>query len=105
MCPSAGLKVLAQKIPEGLITGSLPACCHVTPPSGSARKKTSLQVPFTPAENRWRFSEDNLQKIKYYLDEEHIPSDTASKSLGQTLQPLAVALEPALQPFSVIIFP
>ncbi|XP_061202820.1 centrosomal protein of 41 kDa [Neopsephotus bourkii] len=76
---SGGLKVLAQKIPEGLITGSLPACCHVTPPSGSARKKTSLQVPFTPAENRWRFSEDNLQKIKYYLEEEHIPSDTASR--------------------------
>ncbi|KAM6382105.1 centrosomal protein of 41 kDa isoform 2-T4 [Alca torda] len=73
-----GLKVLAQKIPEGLITGSLPVSCQVAAPPGSARKKTSPKVPPTRAENKWRFTADDLQKIKYYLEEEHIPSDTAS---------------------------
>ncbi|XP_040452445.1 centrosomal protein of 41 kDa isoform X3 [Falco naumanni] len=73
-----GLKVLAQKIPEGLITGSLPVSCQVAAPTASARKKTSPKVPPALAENKWRFSADDLQKIKYYLEEEHVPSDTAS---------------------------
>ncbi|NXG64378.1 CEP41 protein, partial [Hemiprocne comata] len=76
---SGGLKVLAQKIPEGLITGSLPMSCQVAPPPGSARKRTSPKVPPTRAENKWRFSADDLQKIKYYLEEEHSPSDPASR--------------------------
>ncbi|XP_037246011.1 centrosomal protein of 41 kDa isoform X3 [Falco rusticolus] len=74
-----GLKVLAQKIPEGLITGSLPVSCQVAAPTASARKKTSPKVPPALAENKWRFSADDLQKIKYYLEEEHVPSDTASR--------------------------
>ncbi|KAM4672469.1 coatomer subunit gamma-2 isoform 6-T7 [Amazona ochrocephala] len=97
---SGGLKVLAQKIPEGLITGSLPACCHAPAPSGSARKKTSLKVPLARAENRWRFSEDNLQKIQYYLEEEHIPSDTASRfsrgSSGRNSKATAIRSNPSL---------
>ncbi|NWX15986.1 CEP41 protein, partial [Aegotheles bennettii] len=76
---SGGLKVLAQKIPEGLITGSLPVSCQVSPPTGSARRKTSPRGPPTRAENKWRFSADDLEKIKYYLEEENIPSDTASR--------------------------
>ncbi|NXP14385.1 CEP41 protein, partial [Thinocorus orbignyianus] len=75
---SGGLKVLAQKIPEGLITGSLPVSCQVTAPTGSARKKASPKLPPARAENKWRFSADDLQKIKFYLEEEHIPSDAAS---------------------------
>lgn len=81
---SAGLKVLAQKVPEGLVTGSLPASCLVAAPTASARKKTSPKGPPARAENKWRFSADDLQKIKYYLEEEHLPSDAASKSPGQT---------------------
>ena len=104
ICTSAGLKVLAQKIPEGLITGSLPMSCQVATPTGSARKKTSPKVPPAHAENKWRFSADDLQKIKYYLEEEHIPSDTASKSPGQILQPLSVALEPAVQQFPALLY-
>jgi len=100
---SAGLKVLAQKIPEGLVTGSFPVSCQVAAPSGSARKKTSPKVPPACAENKWRFSADDLQKIKYYLEEEHFPSDTASKTPGQMLQLLSVALEPALQQFSALL--
>ncbi|NXQ90809.1 CEP41 protein, partial [Nyctibius grandis] len=76
---SGGLKVLAQKIPEGLITGSLPMSCLVAAPPGSARKKPSPKVPPAQAENKWRFSADDLQKIKSYLEEEHVPSDTASR--------------------------
>ncbi|NXW61678.1 CEP41 protein, partial [Eurystomus gularis] len=76
---SGGLKVLAQKIPEGLITGSLPVSCQVATPMGSARRRTSPRTPPTRAENKWRFSADDLQKIKYYLEEEHMPSDTASR--------------------------
>ncbi|NXH34187.1 CEP41 protein, partial [Myiagra hebetior] len=76
---SGGLKVLAQKIPEGLITGTLPVSCQVPAPSGSARRKATPRVPPTRAENKWRFSADDLQKLKRYLAEEHVPSDTASR--------------------------
>lgn len=96
ICVSAGLKVLAQKVPEGLVTGSLPASCLVAAPAGSARKKTSPKGPPTRAENKWRFSADDLQKIKYYLEEEHLPSDAASKSPGQTPSSLSPALPPSL---------
>ncbi|NXE84404.1 CEP41 protein, partial [Cochlearius cochlearius] len=97
---SGGLKVLAQKIPEGLITGSLPMSCQVAAPTGSARKKTSPKVPPACAENKWRFSADDLQKIKYYLEEEHVPSDTASRlshgSSGRDSKATAVRSSPSL---------
>ncbi|NXH52079.1 CEP41 protein, partial [Rhabdornis inornatus] len=76
---SGGLKVLAQKIPEGLITGTLPVSCQVPAPTGAARRKTAPRVPPTRAENKWRFSADDLQKLRHYLAEEQIPSDTASR--------------------------
>ncbi|NXC34852.1 CEP41 protein, partial [Campylorhamphus procurvoides] len=76
---SGGLKVLAQKIPEGLITGTLPVSCQAPAPPGSARRKPPPRVPPTRAKDKWRFSADDLQKLKYYLEEEHIPLDTASK--------------------------
>uniref|UniRef100_A0A8B9Q670 Centrosomal protein 41 n=1 Tax=Apteryx owenii TaxID=8824 RepID=A0A8B9Q670_APTOW len=76
---SGGLKVLAQKIPEGLVTGSLPVSCQVATHAGSARKKATPKAPPPRAENKWRFTADDLQKMKYYLEEEQIPSDTASR--------------------------
>ncbi|NXD87616.1 CEP41 protein, partial [Halcyon senegalensis] len=76
---SGGLKVLAQKIPEGLVTGTLPVSCQVAAPPRSARRKTSPRVPPVRAENKWRFSADDLQLIKYYLEEERVPSDAASR--------------------------
>ncbi|NWV07063.1 CEP41 protein, partial [Ptilonorhynchus violaceus] len=76
---SGGLKVLAQKIPEGLITGTLPLSCQVAAPPGSSRRKTTPRMPPMRAENKWRFSADDLQKLKYYLAEEHVTSDTASR--------------------------
>ncbi|NXD28513.1 CEP41 protein, partial [Spelaeornis formosus] len=76
---SGGLKVLAQKIPEGLITGTLPVSCQVAAPTGTGRRKATPRVPPTPAENKWRFSADDLQKLKHYLAQEQVPSDTASR--------------------------
>ncbi|XP_077626869.1 centrosomal protein of 41 kDa [Crocuta crocuta] len=76
---SGGLKVLAQKFPEGLITGSLPASCQQALPSGSARKRSSPKVPPLPAENKWRFTPEDLKKIEYYLEEEQGPTDNPSR--------------------------
>ncbi|XP_058683490.1 centrosomal protein of 41 kDa-like isoform X1 [Poecile atricapillus] len=76
---SGGLKVLAQKIPEGLITGTLPASCQLPAPGGSARRRAVPRAPPARAENRWRFSADDLQKLRRYLAEEQLPSDAASR--------------------------
>ncbi|XP_012891884.1 PREDICTED: centrosomal protein of 41 kDa isoform X1 [Dipodomys ordii] len=76
---SGGLKVLAQKFPEGLVTGSLPACCQQALPLGSTRKRSSPKVPTLPAENKWRFTPEDLKKIEYYLEENQGPADTSSR--------------------------
>nr|XP_003229180.1 PREDICTED: centrosomal protein of 41 kDa [Anolis carolinensis] len=77
---SGGLRVIAQKVPEGLVTGSFPASCLVAAQSGSARRRnTPRQPPPPPAENKWRFTAEDLQKIQYYLEEEKLPTDTASR--------------------------
>ncbi|XP_036295336.1 centrosomal protein of 41 kDa isoform X1 [Pipistrellus kuhlii] len=76
---SGGLKVLAQKFPEGLMTGSLPASCQQALPPGSARKRSSPKVPPPPAENKWRFTPEDLKKIEYYLEEEQGPTDSLSR--------------------------
>lgn len=77
--PHLGLKVLAQKFPEGLITGSLPASCQQTLPPASARKRSSPKVPPPAAENKWRFTPEDLKKIEYYLEEDQGPADSTSK--------------------------
>uniref|UniRef100_A0ACB8FMB3 Uncharacterized protein n=1 Tax=Sphaerodactylus townsendi TaxID=933632 RepID=A0ACB8FMB3_9SAUR len=77
---SGGLRVIAQKFPEGLVTGSFPASCLSAGQPGSARKKaTPRQPPPPPSENKWRFTAEDLQKIQYYLEEEQLPTDTASR--------------------------
>ncbi|XP_057589638.1 centrosomal protein of 41 kDa isoform X3 [Hippopotamus amphibius kiboko] len=76
---SGGLKVLAQKFPEGLITGSLPASCQQALPPGSARKRSSPKVPPPPAESKWRFTPEDLKKIEYYLEEDQGPADNPSR--------------------------
>ncbi|KAM6436279.1 centrosomal protein of 41 kDa isoform 2-T2 [Liasis olivaceus] len=77
---SGGLRVIAQKIPEGLVTGSFPASCLMASQPGSARKRTTPQHPLPPpAENKWRFTAEDLQKIQYYLEEQQLPGDPASR--------------------------
>ncbi|KAG8138514.1 hypothetical protein E2320_004414, partial [Naja naja] len=64
----------------GLVTGSFPASCLVASQPGSARKKATPQSPLPQAaENKWRFTAEDLQKIQYYLQEEQFPSDPASR--------------------------
>lgn len=77
--PHLGLKVLAQKFPEGLITGSLPVSCQQAVPPGSARKRSSPKVPPPLAENKWRLTPEDLRKVEYYLEEDQGPADDPSK--------------------------
>nr|XP_056703128.1 centrosomal protein of 41 kDa [Euleptes europaea] len=77
---SGGLRVIAQKFPEGLVTGTFPASCLSAGQPGTARKKASpRQPPPLPLEKKWRFTAEDLQKLQYYLEEEQLPSDTASR--------------------------
>uniref|UniRef100_A0A8D2KQE6 Rhodanese domain-containing protein n=1 Tax=Varanus komodoensis TaxID=61221 RepID=A0A8D2KQE6_VARKO len=77
---SGGLRVVAQKVPEGLVTGPFPASCLLAGQPGSARRKaTPRQALPPPTENKWRFTAEDIQKIRYYLEEEQHPSDTGSR--------------------------
>ncbi|XP_050792920.1 centrosomal protein of 41 kDa isoform X1 [Gopherus flavomarginatus] len=91
---SGGLKVVAQKVPEGLVTGSFPVSCQLATYTGSARKRVTPRETPARAENKWRFTAEDLQKIEYYLEEEQIPSDTASRlsraSSGRDSKAMAV---------------
>nr|XP_034983709.1 centrosomal protein of 41 kDa isoform X2 [Zootoca vivipara] len=77
---SGGLRVVAQKIPEGLVTGTFPASCLSASQPGTARKRATPRQPLPPpAENKWRFTAEDLQKIQYYLEEEQLPTDSATR--------------------------
>nr|XP_045016194.1 centrosomal protein of 41 kDa isoform X1 [Jaculus jaculus] len=76
---SGGLKVLAQKFPEGLVTGSLPASCQQALPPGSARKRSSPKVPTLPAENKWRLTPEDLKKIEHYLEGDQSLTDNPGR--------------------------
>ncbi|XP_032762696.1 centrosomal protein of 41 kDa isoform X2 [Rattus rattus] len=76
---SGGLKVLAQKFPEGLVTGSLPASCQQALPFGSVRKRPGPKMPALPAENKWRFTPEDLKKIECYLEADQGPANNPSR--------------------------
>ncbi|CAB1431319.1 unnamed protein product [Pleuronectes platessa] len=69
---SGGLKVIAQKFPEGLTTGSIPITC-LSSPTLSKGKKGAVQMQ--AAEMRRRFTSDELTKIQEQLEEILIPSN------------------------------
>ncbi|KAK9516239.1 hypothetical protein VZT92_024182 [Zoarces viviparus] len=71
---SGGLKVIAQRFPEGMTTGSIPTSCLSSPTSLRA-KRSSVTLP---AEKRWRFTPDELTKIQEQLEEILIPSNSNS---------------------------
>ncbi|XP_017292385.1 centrosomal protein of 41 kDa [Kryptolebias marmoratus] len=76
---SGGLKVIAQKFPSGMTTGSFPASCM--PFSNSKGRKCSVpQQPAQTAERRWRFTLDELEKIQEQLEETLIPSKSNSRA-------------------------
>ncbi|XP_075945751.1 centrosomal protein of 41 kDa [Anarhichas minor] len=74
---SGGLKVIAQRFPEGMTTGSIPTSCLSSPTSLRA-KRSSVPPPSLPAEKRWRFTSDELTKIQEQLEEILIPSNSNS---------------------------
>ncbi|XP_062245749.1 centrosomal protein of 41 kDa-like [Platichthys flesus] len=75
---SGGLKVIAQKFPEGLTTGSIPIPC-LSSPTSSKGKKGAVQQQMQAAEMRRRFTSDELTKIQEQLEEILIPSNQSSR--------------------------
>ncbi|KAM9391780.1 centrosomal protein of 41 kDa-like [Pholidichthys leucotaenia] len=73
---SGGLKVIAQKFPCGMTTGSIPTSCLSSPPSSRVKKFTA---PQQPAERRWRFTSDELAKIQEQMEQIFIPSNSNSR--------------------------
>eukprot|EP00064_Thunnus_orientalis_P001815 superscaffoldBa00000125_g1818 len=83
---SGGLKLIAQKFPEGMTTGSIPTSCLSSPTSTKEKKFSVQQQPSQAAEKRWRFTSDELAKIQEQLDEMLIPSNPNSKASGTYFQ-------------------
>lgn len=75
---SGGLKVIAQKFPSGMTTGSIPSSCLSSPTSSKGKKCNAPQQSAQAAEKRWRFTSDELAKIQEQLEEILIPSSTNS---------------------------
>ncbi|XP_013889244.1 centrosomal protein of 41 kDa [Austrofundulus limnaeus] len=71
---SGGLKVIAQKFPCGMTTGSFPVSC-LSSPSSKGRKCSVLQQP---AERRCRFTFSELANIQEQLEETLIPNKSNS---------------------------
>ncbi|KAM9753655.1 centrosomal protein of 41 kDa [Menidia menidia] len=76
---SGGLKVIAQKFPSGMTTGSIPASCLLSPKSQNEKKSSTLQQPMQAADRRWRFTSDELAQIQEQLEEIFIPSNSSSR--------------------------
>ncbi|KAL0155189.1 hypothetical protein M9458_049452, partial [Cirrhinus mrigala] len=69
------LKVVAQKFPEGMTTGSIPTSCLPSPSGPGGRKRSVPQQTSQPAEKKWRFTSEDLSRIQHYLEEVYIPSE------------------------------
>lgn len=90
--PSTGLKVIAQKFPSGMTTGSIPTSCLSSPTSSKGKKCNAPQQPAEAADKRWQFTSDELAKIQEQLEEILITSSTNSKDVMlKTWDPLAAA--------------
>uniref|UniRef100_A0A8C1F0V0 Centrosomal protein 41 n=1 Tax=Cyprinus carpio carpio TaxID=630221 RepID=A0A8C1F0V0_CYPCA len=76
---SGGLKVIAQKFPEGMTTGSIPISCLPSPSGPGGRKRLVPQQTSQPAEKKWQFTSEDLSKIQHYLEEVFIPSEPSSR--------------------------
>ncbi|XP_077972383.1 centrosomal protein of 41 kDa-like isoform X2 [Styela clava] len=85
---SGGLKVLGQKIPEGLITGTLPPSCVPAYIAKRLRNNRSMAedgpIDASPNHRLKRFSSEELDRINHYLDESLVPNDTGSRLSRQS---------------------
>ncbi|KAF4095073.1 centrosomal protein of 41 kDa [Onychostoma macrolepis] len=76
---SGGLKVVAQKFPEGMTIGSIPISCLPSPSGPGGQKRSVPQQTSQPAEKKRRFTSEDLSKIQHYLEEVYIPSEPSSR--------------------------
>ncbi|XP_069019447.1 centrosomal protein of 41 kDa isoform X1 [Embiotoca jacksoni] len=76
-----GLKVIAQKFPSGMITGSIPSSCLSSTSSTSSTSSKEKKPSAAPqlAERRWRFTSEELTKIQEQLEENLVPSTSNSR--------------------------
>ncbi|XP_041853836.1 centrosomal protein of 41 kDa isoform X2 [Melanotaenia boesemani] len=74
-----GLKVIAQKFPSGMTTGSIPTSCLSPPKSLKGGKQSAPQQPAQAAEKRWRFTSDELSQVQEQLENIVIPSSSNSR--------------------------
>ncbi|XP_059843043.1 centrosomal protein of 41 kDa isoform X2 [Hypanus sabinus] len=75
---SGGLKVVAQMFPQGLTTGSIPPSCQPPVVPTPRQRRSTAQEPTLPAEDKFRFTEEDLNKIRYSLDEILVPASNYS---------------------------
>ncbi|XP_062277072.1 centrosomal protein of 41 kDa [Scomber scombrus] len=78
---SGGLKLISQRFPEAMTTGSIPTSCFSSPPTSRGKRLSvqQQQQSTQTAEKRWRFTSDELAKIQEQLDEMLIPSNSNSR--------------------------
>ncbi|KAJ8374218.1 hypothetical protein SKAU_G00047980 [Synaphobranchus kaupii] len=76
---SGGLKVIAQKFPEGMTTGSFPTQCLPSPSAIGARRRLAVSQVTGPAEKKWRFTLEDLSKIQQQMEEVLVPSSRLSR--------------------------
>ncbi|XP_029952378.1 centrosomal protein of 41 kDa [Salarias fasciatus] len=86
-----GLKVIAQKFPGGMTTGSIPASCRSSSTRTKRRPAPQQQPPPPPqaADQRWRFTVDELSRIQEQLEEILLPrgsSKMSCRSAGSSLR-------------------
>uniref|UniRef100_A0A3Q3QS86 Rhodanese domain-containing protein n=1 Tax=Monopterus albus TaxID=43700 RepID=A0A3Q3QS86_MONAL len=75
---SGGLKVIAQKFPEGMTTGSIPTSC-LSSPTSSKRRKTNAQFALSQvSKSVFAILIYELAKIQEQLEEILIPSSSNS---------------------------
>ncbi|XP_032232310.2 centrosomal protein of 41 kDa B isoform X2 [Nematostella vectensis] len=91
---SGGLKVLAKKFAQGMITGTLPASCLPTPPptrkgSGKSNRPGTV-APLLPYHVKY-FTADHLERIQDALDDELLLQDSRMSSRVSSRSTASVA--------------
>ncbi|XP_014329118.1 centrosomal protein of 41 kDa isoform X1 [Xiphophorus maculatus] len=79
-----GLKVIAQKFPSGMTTGSFPESYLSTSKPSKARKSSVARPSAQDAEKRWRFTLDELDKIQEQMEELIISNYSTSQLSSRT---------------------
>ncbi|XP_068459190.1 centrosomal protein of 41 kDa isoform X2 [Clinocottus analis] len=95
---SGGLKVVAQRFPEGLTTGSIPTACRSSPTAKRPKKSSAPPPPTQPAlaaEKRWRFTSDELTKIQEQLEEILIHSNCSSRMSSRMSTSMSTSSPPS----------